>query len=94
MSQLIRESLLGRPASSREIQAYTGYSQTAVARKIRGMGDSIIKFRQGRNILYALAVNAFGADDKMPLFMVDPHGNNTIVADIRPLVHIFANCEH
>jgi hypothetical protein len=87
MNQEIRELLSRRPASSREIQAYTGYSQTAVARKIRDMADSIVKIKQGRSIRYALAVNAFGADDRMPLFMVDPHGNNTVVADIRPLAH-------
>jgi hypothetical protein len=31
--------------------------------------------------------NAFGGDDKLPLFMVDAHGNNTFVALIRPLAH-------
>lgn len=31
--------------------------------------------------------NAFGGDDKLPLFMVDAYGNNTDVAHLRPLAH-------
>ena len=39
MALSIRDYLKRRPASSKEIQAVTGLSQTAVARQIRNMGD-------------------------------------------------------
>lgn len=83
----IEEYLSRDPATSKQIQAGTGMSQTAVSRQLRSMGDRIIKLPGGRSPRYAITCNAFGADDKLPLFMVDPHGNNTSVATIRPLAH-------
>jgi len=83
----IREYLERGPATSKEIQAVTGLSQTAVARQLRGMGNSVIKLPCGRSPRYAVTRNAFGGDDKLPLAMVDPHGNTVLAAHIRPLVH-------
>ncbi|HEB93073.1 MAG TPA: type II toxin-antitoxin system HipA family toxin YjjJ [Gammaproteobacteria bacterium] len=83
----IREYLQQGPATSKEIQAATGLNQVAVSRQLRGMGDSVIKLPNGRSPRYALTRNAFGGDDKLPLVMMDAHGNSTLVAYIRPLAH-------
>jgi len=83
----IREYLERSPATSREIQLETGLSQAAVSRQLRSMGDNVIKLPSGRSPRYAMARNAFGGDDKLPLYMVDAHGNNIAVAYIRPLAH-------
>jgi len=83
----IREYLERGPATSKEIQAATGLCQTAVSRQLRGMGDSVIKLRSGRSLRYAMTCNAFGGNDKLPLSMVDAHGNTVLAAHIRPLVH-------
>jgi hypothetical protein len=34
-----------------------------------------------------MTCNAFGGNDRLPLFTVDAHGNNIAVANIRPLLH-------
>ncbi len=83
----IREYLMRGPASSKEIQAETGLSQTAVSRQLRALGDTIIKLPTGRPPKYAITRNAFGGDDKLPLSMVDAHGKTVFVAFIRPLAH-------
>ncbi|MCF6209906.1 MAG: type II toxin-antitoxin system HipA family toxin YjjJ [Gammaproteobacteria bacterium] len=83
----IREYLQQGPATSKEIQAATGLNQVAVSRQLRGMGDSVIKLPNGRSPRYALTRNAFGGDDKLPLVMMDAHGNSTLAAYIRPLAH-------
>ena len=36
---------------------------------------------------YALTRDAFGSNDKLPLYSVDPHGNTVGIAQIRPLAH-------
>ncbi len=83
----IGEFLNQGPANSKEIQAATGLSQTAVSRQLRGMGDSVIKLRSGRSLKYLMTRNAFGGNGKLPLSMVDAHGNTVLAAHIRPLVH-------
>jgi len=87
MALSIRDYLKQGPATSKEIQAATGLNQTIVSRQIRDMGDSIVKLPSGRSPRYVMTKNAFGGDDKLPLFMVDAHGNNTSVALLRPLAH-------
>jgi len=87
MSLSISEYLKRGSATSKEIQAETGLSQTAVARQLRSMGGSVIKLKHGRSVRYAATQNAFGGNDRLPLIMVDAHGNTVIVADIRPLAH-------
>ena len=71
--------------TSRQLQAATGLSQPAVSRQIGLLGDRVVKLPNGRNPKYALTRNAFGSGDKIPLFVVDAYGNNTVAADIRPL---------
>ena len=46
----IRDYLERGPATSREIQAETGLSQTAVSRQLRGMKDSVIRLQDGRHL--------------------------------------------
>ncbi len=87
MSTSIRDYLENGSLTSRQLQTATGLSQPAVSRQIASMGDSIIKLRDGRSFRYAMTCNAFGANDKLPLYMVDAHGNNVAVALIRPLAH-------
>ncbi|NQU39896.1 MAG: type II toxin-antitoxin system HipA family toxin YjjJ [Lentisphaerae bacterium] len=87
MAISIGDYLKRGPATSREIQAATGLSQTAVSRQLRQMAASVIRLKGGRSPRYAMTKNAFGGNDKLPLYMVDAHGNNTAVADVRPLAH-------
>jgi hypothetical protein len=87
MSLSIRDYLRLGPATSKEIQIHTDQSQTAVSRQLRNMGDEVIKLQNGRTPRYALTRNAFGGSDKLPLSMVDAHGNTALAATIRPLVH-------
>lgn len=87
MQLSIREYLKLGPATSKEIQVHTGLSQTAVARQLRNLGNGAIKLQNGRTPMYALTRNAFGGDDKLPLSMVDAHGNTVLAAFIRPLAH-------
>ncbi len=83
----IEDRLERGPATSKELQAATGMSQSRVSRQLREMGDVVISLKKGRTIYYMMTRSAFGADDKLPLFMVDPHGNNVVVARLRPLAH-------
>ncbi|XCN73810.1 MAG: type II toxin-antitoxin system HipA family toxin YjjJ [Candidatus Electrothrix aestuarii] len=87
MSEKINEYLQRGPATSKEIQAATGLSQAAVSRRLRSMGDRVIRVREGRAILYAVTRNAFGGTDKLPLSRVDPQGNIMLIAFLRPLAH-------
>ena len=87
MPESIQDYLRSGPATSKEIQAHTGLSQPAVARKLRQMGDRIIRLPRGRSVRYATPRNAFGGDDKLPLVMVDVCGNTASAATIRPLAH-------
>jgi len=82
----IKEYLEQGPATSKEIQAATGLNQSAVSRQIRDMGDNIIRLQNGRSPRYAVTRNAFGGNDKLPLSMIDAHGNTVLAAYIRPLV--------
>lgn len=87
MTLSISEYLDRGPATSKAIQVATGLSQTAVSRQLRALGSSVIKLQTGRTPRYAMTRNAFGGDDKLPLVMVDAHGNTTLVATLRPLAH-------
>ncbi len=87
MAISIREFLENGPATSREIQFATGLSQTVVSRQLRRMGANVIKLKAGRSLRYTMTKNAFGGSDRLPLYAVDAHGNNTAIALIRPLLH-------
>ena len=81
----IKEYLERGPSTSKEIQAATSLSQSSVARRLRGMGDTVVQIQEGRSIKYAATCNAFGVNDKIPLGMVDHLGNVSVVAYLRPL---------
>jgi hypothetical protein len=83
----IQEYLKRGPSTSKEIQAETGLSQTAVSRQLRERKDRIIKLRRGRSIAYVMTRSAFGVNDKLPLSIVHPNGNSILIALIRPLIH-------
>ncbi len=83
----IKECLQQDAATSKELQVATGLNQSAVSRKLRAMGESIIRLPHGRSPRYALTCNAFGGNDRLPIYMVDSHGNNTTIAYLRPLAH-------
>ena len=85
MALTISEYLMRGSATSKEIQAETGLSQTAVSRQLRGMRDTVVKLSNRRPPRYAMTRNAFGGGNKLPLVMVDAHGNTLLVAYIRPL---------
>lgn len=87
MALSIMDYLAIRPATSKEIQAATGLSQSSVARQLRGMGDKVISLQNGRSPQYAATCNAFGCNDKLPLSIVDAHGNSVLAAYIRPLAY-------
>lgn len=87
MPLTITEYLERGIATSKEIQAATGLSQSAVWRQLRDMGDNVIRFQNGRSPRYAATRNAFGGNDKLPLSMVDAHGNTVLAAYIRPLTN-------
>lgn len=87
MALSVKEYVKQGPATSREIQAATGLSQSSVARKLRDMGDRVVQLQEGRSIRYAATCNAFGSGDKLPLARVDGHGDVSVIAHIRPLTH-------
>ena len=86
MALTISEYLMRGSATSKEIQAETGLSQTAVSRQLRGMGDGVVTLSNMRPPKYALTRSAFGGSNKLPLVMVDAHGNTVLVAYVRPLI--------
>lgn len=86
MALTIYEYLQRGPATSKEIQAETGLNQTAVSRQLREMSDAVVRLPNTRPPKYALTRNAFGGNNRLPLVMVDAHGNTVLAALIRPLV--------
>lgn len=87
MALTISECLERGPATSKEIQALTGLGQSAVARHLRNMGESVISLKKGRACRYVMTRNAFGGDDRLPLVVVNSHGNIDVIAFVRPLAH-------
>ena len=85
MSLTLEQVLSRGPATSKQIQAATGMSQPGVSRALRAMGDAIITIKSGQSPQYLLVCRAFGGHDRLPIFLVDPHGNNTSIGFIRPL---------
>jgi len=85
MPLTISEYLMRGSATSKEIQAETGLSQTAVSRQLRGLGDAVVTLPNMRPPKYAMTRNAFGGSNKLPLAMVDAHGNTVLAAYVRPL---------
>ncbi len=86
MIRSLSEALERGPVSSKELQAMTGLSQTAVSRQLRQMADGIVTLKIGRTPRYIKTRNAFGGTDRIPLFAIDDHGDHCVAAYIRPLV--------
>lgn len=80
-----KDVLERKHSTSKDIQRATGLSQSSVVRQIKEMGDSVIRYREGRSIVYASTCNAFNSNDKLPLGIVDKWGNVSLIAYIRPL---------
>lgn len=87
MSQKIREILFRGPATTSTLAASTGMTRQTVNRKLRTLGDAVIKFDKVRPPLYYAATEAFGAGDEIDLAAVDPHGNTNRLGFLRPLAH-------
>ncbi|MDH5633147.1 MAG: type II toxin-antitoxin system HipA family toxin YjjJ [Gammaproteobacteria bacterium] len=87
MALSIRDILRRGPATSKALQIEADISQAGVSRQLRALGDSVVRLPGGRAPRYALARNAFGGDDRLPVYMVDADGNNAVVAYLRPLAH-------
>ena len=75
------------PATAKILQAHTGMSQVAVSRRLKTLGNRIVRVNIGRTPLYALARNAFAPDVEIPLVRVDAYGNSENIAGIVPLAH-------
>lgn len=50
------------------------------------MGHRVVTIRSGRTPTYVMTRNALGGGDRLPLAVVDAHGDTALVAHIRPLV--------
>ena len=87
MPQKILEILSLGPTTTRALAAGTGMTRQTVNRKLRALGDSIIKFDKVRPPLYYAATEAFESGNKIPLAAVDPHGNTNLWGVLRPLAH-------
>ena len=85
MALTIAEYLERGPTTSRQIQLDLNMNQAAVSRQLRKIKDRVVKIPNGRSPQYALTRNAFGGDDKLPLYMIDAYGNNSRAAILRPL---------
>ncbi len=84
-SATVEELISQRALTSVEIQRLTGRSQPWVSARLRALGDRVVRVRQGRSFSYVLARSAFGSDDRIPVWTVDPYGNSTWTLDLRPL---------
>jgi len=71
MPQKIREVLEAGIATSAQIQATTGLNQTVVARRLREMGNEVVKLDRTRP----------------PRYTVDPNGSAVNVGTLRPLIN-------
>lgn len=87
MPQKIIDILTLGPATTNTLAAATGTSRQTVSRKLRALGDSVIKFDKVRPPLYYAVADAFGSGDKILLAAVDPHGNTNLWGVLRPLAH-------
>ncbi|MCI5137807.1 MAG: phosphatidylinositol kinase, partial [Candidatus Electrothrix sp. AR1] len=84
---MLQEILSLGPATSKTLAAATGTPRSTVNRKLRAIGDAIIKFDKVRPPLYYAATEAFGEGNKIHLASVDPHGNTNLWGILRPLAN-------
>ncbi len=87
MPQKLLEMLSLGPATTRTLAAGTGMKRQTVNRKLRALGDSVIKFDKVRPPLYYAVQEAFGSGNEIHLAAVDPQGNTNLWGVLRPLVH-------
>ena len=78
MPQKILEILSLGPATTRTLAAGTGMTRQTVNRKLRALGDSVIKFDKVRPPLYYAVRETFGSGNKIHLAAIDPHGNTNL----------------
>ena len=83
----VADALVERPLTSRELQAALGRSQAWTSTALGALGQRIVRLRSGRRVRYALARDAFGGDDRIPVHTVDECGHAHPLQDVRPLVH-------
>ena len=87
MPQEILEMLSLGPATTKTLAAATGMTRQTVNRKLRALGDAVIKFDKVRPPLYYAATEAFGEGNTIQLAAVDAHGNTDVWGILRPLAH-------
>lgn len=87
MPQEILKILSLGPATTRTLAAGTGMTRQTVNRKLRDLGDSVVKFDKVRPPLYYAVTEAFGSGRSIPLAAVDSHGNTNLWGVLRPLAH-------
>ena len=87
MPQKILEILSLGPATTRTLAAGTGMTRQTVNRKLRALGDSVIKFDKVRPPLYYAVRETFGSGNKIHLAAIDPHGNTNLWGILRPLAN-------
>ena len=87
MPQEILEILSFGPATTRTLAAGTGMTRQTVNRKLRDLGDAVVKFDKVRPPLYYAVTEAFRSGSNIPLAAVDPHGNTNLWGVLRPLAH-------
>jgi len=87
MPQKILKMLSLGPATTRTLAAGTGMTRQTVNRKLRTLGDSVVKFDKVRPPLYYAVKEAFGSGNEIHLAAVDPHGNTNLWGVLRPLAH-------
>ena len=75
------------PATTITLAAATGMTRQTVNRKLRALGDSVIKFDKVRPPLYYAVKEAFESGNRIHLAAVDPHGNTNLWGILRPLIH-------
>lgn len=82
---MINEYLTDHIATNKQLQMASGLTDRQVLRELKKLGDSVVKITSGKSPRYALAVNAFGAGDRINLWEVDEHGKHSCIAVIRHL---------
>ena len=87
MSQKILEILSLGPATTKTLAAATGMTRQTVNRKLRSLGNAVIKYDKVRPPLYYAVAEAFGAGKEIPIVAVDSDGETHLWGVLRPLAH-------
>lgn len=87
MAQNILNILSLTPSTTQTLATACGVSRQTVNRKLRDLGDAVVKFDKVRPPIYFAVGEAFGSGSDIPLAAVDPHGNTNLWGVLRPLAH-------